>query len=165
MHTKDAILTAYTMSEGVVSSYLDGLSDADLLVRPVEGQNHIAWQLGHLLLSERGMVEGVKPGSSPPLPDGFEAAHGRDEASTTSDDPGRFLTKEKYVALMKAQRDATKAVLQGMSDSDLDAPAPEKLRRMVPNVGLTLLLVGTHVLMHVGQFVSVRRKLKKPVAI
>jgi hypothetical protein len=32
-------------------------------------------------------------------------------------------------------------------------------------VGATFGLVGEHVLMHAGQFVSVRKKLKKPVTI
>lgn len=165
MHAKDAIKGTYAMGERVVGKYLDDLGDADLLVRPVAGQNHIAWQLGHLILTERNMLEGVKPGSSPALPAGFEEAHGRDDGSTKSDDAGRFLGKDKYVALMKAQRDATRSVLDGLSDAELDAPAPERYRPMAPTVGAVLLLAGTHVLMHVGQFVGVRRALKKPLAI
>ena len=67
---------------------------------------------------------------------------------------------------MKAQRDATKAVLDGLSDAELDAPGPERFRQMAPTVGVVMLLIGNHVLMHVGQFVSVRRHARsKPVAI
>jgi hypothetical protein len=165
MHAKDAILQTCNMSEQVVDKYLNDLGDADLLLRPVPGQNHIAWQLGHLILSERGMVEGIKPGSSPPLPAGFEEAHGPDEASTASDDPARFLSKAKYLELMKAQREATKTVLSSLSDAELDAPAPERMRKMCPTAGAVLALIGGHVLMHVGQWVSVRRKLGKPVVI
>ncbi len=36
---------------------------------------------------------------------------------------------------------------------------------MWPTLGAVLLLAGSHVLMHSGQFVSVRRKLGKPIAI
>ncbi len=165
MHAKDAITGTYDMGERVVGRYLDDLSDADLLVRPVAGQNHIAWQLGHLILTERNMLEGVKPGSSPALPAGFEEAYGRDDGSTKSDDPGRFLGKDRYVQLMKAQRDATRSVLAGLSDAELDAPGPERFRAMAPTAGAVMLLAGTHFLMHVGQFVGVRRTLKKPVAI
>jgi hypothetical protein len=165
MHAKDVLAATYATSERIMDRYLDGLSDADLLVRPVAGQNHIAWQLGHLIIAERMMVEGIKPGSSPPLPAGFEEAHGRDEASTRSDDPTRFLSKEKYLALFKAQRDATKEVLKSLTDAELDGPGPERFRQLAPTAGATLLLAGTHVLMHVGQFVGVRRKLNKPVAI
>ncbi len=165
MNAKDAILGTYAMGERVMSRYLDDLSDADLLIRPVSGQNHIAWQLGHLILSERATIESVKPGSSPELPAGFEEAHGRDVASTTSDDPSRFLGKDKYLTLIQAQREATRSVLNSLSDAELDAPSPERFQPRAPKNGDVLLLVGTHALMHVGQFVGVRRKLNKPVAI
>jgi hypothetical protein len=165
MTAKDVMLFNLGFSDRIVKSYLDGLSDADLLLRPVEGQNHIAWQLGHLIHSERSMVEMLKPGSCPALPEGFDVAHGRDEASTHSDDPSQFLKKNEYLALMKAQRAATKAVLETITDAELDAPAPERFKKMFPSAGGVLSMVGTHVLMHVGQFVSVRRTLKKPIAI
>src|SRR4051794_13691602 len=165
MHAKDAIRQTYGMSDSIVTNYLGDLSDADLLVRPVEGAQHIAWQLGPLIDSDRRMVEGIKPGSCPPLPEGFSEAHGRDEASTRSDDPKRFRTKDDYLRLMRAQREATRSVLDGLSDADLDAPAAETMRRLAPTVGSVFQLVGNHVLMHVGQFVGVRRKLQKPVTI
>jgi hypothetical protein len=165
MNAKDSILGTYAMGENVVGKYLDDLSDADLLVRPVEGGNHIAWQLGHLIVSERMMVESIKEGSSPALPAGFAEAHGRDEDSTHSDDPKRFRTKDEYLALMKSQREATKAVLAAATEADLDTPSSERFRKMMPTTGSVFLLVGTHVLMHVGQFASVRRKLHKPVVI
>ncbi len=142
-----------------------GLSDADLLIRPVPGQNHIAWQIGHLIVSERGMMESIKPGASPALPAGFEEAHGRDEASTTSDDAARFLTKDKYIALMAAQREATRKILKELTPAEMDAPSAERFQKMAPTVASVMLLAGNHVMMHVGQFVSVRRKLKLPVAI
>jgi hypothetical protein len=163
MNAKDAILQTFGFNDAILNAYLGDLSDADLLLRPVEGQNHIAWQIGHLISSERRMVEGIKPGASPALPEGFDEAHNRD--ACTSDDPSKFLPKQRYLELYQAQRAATKEVLEGLSDADLDAPGPERSRKMAPTVGATLGLVGNHVLMHVGQFVSVRRKLKKPVVI
>jgi hypothetical protein len=165
MNAKDVILFNFGMSDRLVNRYLEDLTDADLLLRPVEGQNHIAWQLGHLIRSERFMVEQIRPGSCPPLPEGFEDAHGQDEASTHSDDASRFLKKDEYLALMNKQRDATKAVLESFTDAEMDGPAPERFARRLPTAGSVLAMVGTHVLMHVGQFVSVRRALKKPVTI
>jgi hypothetical protein len=165
MNAKDVLLSVYGMNERTLNAYLADLGDADLLLRPVAGQNHIAWQLGHLISSERFMLEAIKPGSSPALPDGFDQAHGRDPAATTSDDPGQFQTKDRYLQLWNAQREATKSVLSVLSDADLDAPAPERFRQNFPTVGGVFQLMGSHVLMHVGQFVSVRRKLGKPVAI
>jgi len=165
MNAKDAILQVHALADRLVNAYVGDLSDADLLLRPVPGQNHIAWQLGHLLLTERFFVEAIKPGSSPALPEGFDVAHGRDEKATTSDDPSQFLSKDAYVKLIKAQREVTLAVLNGLSEADLDAPGPESVRKMCPTVGSTLMLNGTHYIMHSGQFVSVRRKLGKPITI
>jgi uncharacterized damage-inducible protein DinB len=163
MNAKDAIRQVIGHSDMLLNSYVNDLEDADLRIRPVEGMNSIAWQLGHLLSSERGMVEGVKPGSCPALPDGFEENHNRDQAK--SDDTSKYLSKNEYLALIQAQRAATKAVLDGLSESDLDTPGPERMRNFCPTVGSVMMLTGTHYLMHLGQFVAVRRKLNKPVTM
>ena len=163
MNAKDVMTRVFGMGDYILNSYLGDLDDADLLLRPVEGQNHIAWQLGHLISSERWMVDGVKPGASPPLPPGFEEAHNK-EASKSTDSKG-FLSKQQYLDLFKAQRAATLKVLESLTDADFDKPGPESMRQIAPTVGATFTLAGEHVLMHAGQFVSVRKKLKKPVTI
>jgi hypothetical protein len=163
MNAKDVLKHAFGMGDYILNSYLGDLDDADLLLRPVEGQNHIAWQLGHLISSERRMMEGVKPGSSPALPPGFDEAHSK-EASTSGETKG-FLTKKEYLDLFKTQRAATLAVLDSLTDADLDRPGAESMRKICPTVGATFGLATEHVLMHAGQFVSVRKKLKKPVTI
>ena len=72
------------------------------------------------------MLEMVKPNSMPPLPAGFKEKHSKETAK--SDDPKAFLTKAEYLDLYKKQRAATMKVLDGMSDADLDKPAPEPMR-------------------------------------
>ena len=52
-----------------------------------------------------------------------------------------------------------------MSPEELDTPSIEKLRSRVPTFGAVLLLIGSHYVMHSGQWVAVRRKLGLPVAI
>lgn len=162
MTARDVILRSYATGETIVKAYLAELTAADLLVRPVPGQNHIAWQLGHLILSEHRFVEGIKPGASPKLPPDFEEGHGRDK--TGVDDPSKYLAPEDYLRLFEAQREATKATLAELDEPALDAPGPERMRQMAPTVGSGFALMGNHVLLHVGQFVSVRRKLGKPIA-
>ncbi len=164
MTAKDVILGSYALNDILLNAYLSDLSDAELLVRPIEGQNHIAWQLGHLIASENEMLEGVKPGSSPALPAGFAEAHNKDTASRP-DGVGSFHTKEEYLALYKQQRAATIEALNALPDADLDAPGPEKSRSYAPTNGSLFSMIGSHITMHVGQFVSVRRKLGKPITI
>jgi len=160
MDTRGALKTGITMSQQIVESYLGDLSDADLLVRPVPGTNHIAWQLGHLIGSEHAMVDGIRKGSMPKLPEGFQEQHTKETAPI--DDPSKFLTKAQYLEAFHAQRAGTLALVETMSDADLDQPAPEFIRHFVPTVGDVLSMQGSHWLMHAGQWAVIRRKLGKP---
>jgi hypothetical protein len=162
MNAKDVIKNTLDSSDMILSRYVEDLADADLLLRPVSGMNHIAWQIGHLIDVEHRFVESVRPGSCPKLPDGFAEHHKMEQAR--SDDPSHFSTKAEYLTLWKAQRAATKAVLDQLSDAELDE-ARSGFPPFAPTVGAVFNLLGTHPLMHVGQFVAVRRMLGKPVAI
>ncbi|QDV38518.1 DinB family protein [Tautonia plasticadhaerens] len=162
MNATDVIRSTIDMSAMFVDTYLKDLSDADLLIRPVEGMNHIAWQLGHLIGSERHFVELIKPGTSPALPPGFQEAHAK--GTHAEDDPSKFYPRERYQELWGAQRRATLALLESLSDEDLDR-TDETFPSFAPTVGAIMNMVGSHPIMHVGQFVAVRRKLGKPITI
>jgi uncharacterized damage-inducible protein DinB len=140
-----------------INGYLQDLTDEDLLVRPVENANHMAYQLGHLIASEHAMINAVSPGSMPDLPEGFADAYTKE--SPQSDDPSRFHTKAEYVELMRAQRAGTLAALEQISDETLDRPSPENYREYAPTVGSIFALQAIHWMMHSGQWVIVRRKL------
>ena len=163
MNTKDAIRGTAQLSSMVMTSYVGDLSDADLMLRPGPGCNHLAWQLGHLVSSECNLLEGIQPGAAPELPEGFAAKHSKE--ATGVDDPSQFYTKQEYLDLMEKSQAASLAALEKLSESDLDEPSPESLRQMFPTVGHVYLLIATHQLMHAGQFVPVRRALGKPVVI
>src|SRR4051794_12554190 len=101
--------------------YLSDLSDADLLVRPVPGANHIAWQLGHLIMSEGGLTKTCLPDAPyPELPAGFTAVHA--QTAATSESTQGFRTKAEYLDLFGKVRAATLAALGRLSDTDLDRP-------------------------------------------
>jgi hypothetical protein len=158
--TRQALRRGILGGQNIVEGYLADLSDADLLVRPVPGTNHIAWQLGHLIAGEHMMIEGIKPKSMPPLPEGFREKHGKQTAG--SDDPKAFLTKAQYLEAMKSQRAGTLAALDSMSDADLDVPSPESFRQFAKTVGDVFAMQGTHWVMHAGQWAIIRRKLGRP---
>jgi len=161
MGPKDVISQTLDMSDHILKRYLDGLSDADLRLRPVEGMNPIALQFGHLIASERSFMEMVKPGASPPLPSGFAETH---DLKNAAKDNARFATKDEYIKLWDAQRAATKAALATTSDAGLDDTQGGKLPPYAPTVGAIFNMAGVHALSHSGQFVAVRRLLKKPIA-
>ncbi|NND98492.1 MAG: DinB family protein [Pirellulaceae bacterium] len=161
METKEAIKSTMDLCAMVFQGYLEDLGDADLMKRPGEGCNHLAWQIGHLIASEVHMVESVCPGKGATLPDGFAEDHSKETAA--SDDASKFRTKDEYLSLMGQVREATAAALDELPDAKLDDPAPENFRSFCPTVGNMFILIGTHPMMHAGQIVPVRRQLGKPV--
>ena len=161
MGPKDVIKQTLDMSDFIFHKYVDDLSDADLRLRPIEGMHPIALQLGHLIVAEQMFNDMIKPGSAPALPDGFKEAH--DLKNKELSDSG-FVSKDKYLELLATQRAATKAFLDAVPESDLDDTRDGKLPPFAPTVGALLTMTGIHSLNHSGQFVAVRRMLKKPIA-
>jgi hypothetical protein len=159
MDTKQAILSSLTQADSVVTAYLKDLTDAELLVRPLPGTNHIAWQLGHLITAERFMLEKIAPGAIAVLPAGFDVAHSKEMSA--SDDPKGFLSKEEYLQLAQQMRGETLRLLAEATSADLDKPVP-KMPPMVKVTGDLFLFISMHWLMHTGQWAITRRKLGRP---
>ncbi len=160
MKAQDAICTALKGTQHLLGMYLQDLSDADLLVRPAPGANHIAWQIGHLITAERGMVTENMPGVKyPELPAGFAERHTKEAAAR---DTG-FGTKAEYLDLFNKVRQTTIDAVAKLSEADLDKPTVGRVAQMAPTLGRLLLLNADHTSMHSGQFTVVRRKLGKPV--
>jgi hypothetical protein len=162
MNAREAIKLGINQANMIVQMYLGDLTDADLLVRPVPGANHIAWQLGHLLTSEHGLVEGILPGAMPALPAGFAEKYTTE--TSKFDSPGAFHPKSVYLSVYEQQRAGTFKALEKLTDADLDKPSPEKFKDYAPTWGDVFALQGSHWLMHAGQWAVTRRKLgKKPL--
>ncbi len=164
MNAVQAIQATAATSDMILKSYVGDLEDADLLRRPHPECNHVAWQLGHLIASECNLLNMLKPGAAPELPEGFADKHGKDNCKC--DDPSQFHSKDEYLALFEKVRAATSEAAATLSEADLDAENPsEHMRGMFPTAGSMWVLTATHPMMHVGQFVPVRRELGKPVVI
>jgi hypothetical protein len=160
MNGVEVTKAALQSSHGLTTALLKDLSDADLLVRPVPGANHIAWQFGHFIAGEVHMVRELAPSARlPELPAGFAEQHNKESAGK---DTG-FLTRAQYIELFDRVRQATIAYAGGLSDADLDRPNTGSMAQFAPTVGAKLLLIANHPVMHIGQFSVVRRKLGKPI--
>jgi hypothetical protein len=162
MNAKDAIRYALQSTQHMLPMYLEDLSDADLLVRPVPNANHIAWQLGQLISAEVKLLATAIPGAKfPELPSGFAERYTKE--TSKDDNPKNFLTKKEYLTLFNRVREATLASLDKVPDADLDKPTSGPMAQYAPNLGALFILNANHVMMHAGQFTVVRRKLGKPV--
>jgi hypothetical protein len=162
MKATAAVKIALNSTHDLMNMYLSDLSDADLLVRPVPAANHIAWQIGHLIHSEKQLVIQELPDAAyPELPAGFSERHANKNAGAESTQG--FATKAEYLDLLKRTHAATLAALDKLSDADLDRPTKGQMAKFAPNLAALFQLLANHTLMHAGQFSVVRRKLGKPV--
>jgi len=149
-------------SRYVLSAYLGDMTDQDILVCPVEGAHHAAWQLGHLLLNEHRMVEAVRPGYGGALPPDFERVHGKERALNDRDG---YLPVAEYRKLMTIQRERTLALLSDLPPTEFDRPAPDFMRGYAKYISSVFLSIASHELMHAGQIAVVRRLLGKPIVV
>lgn len=160
MKATEAVKIALASTQDLMGWYLGDLSDADFLVRPVPGANHIAWQIGHLLSSEKHLLSQELPDAVyPELPAGFADQHANPNAAA---DKG-FGTKSQYLELFAKVRGATIASLGKLSDADLDRATAGPMAKFAPTLAALFQLLANHTLMHAGQFTVIRRKLGKPV--
>jgi len=156
------LITALESTKGTLEMLVGDFTDAELLVRPVPGANHAAWQIGNVILGDPFLVKAVIPNAVyPELPAGFTDLHGGKGAKLDSS-PG-FLTKDGYLKLLNETRAATIAAVSKLTEADPDRPSPESMRWAGPTVAHVLLFVANHTIQHAGQFSVIRRKLGKPV--
>jgi uncharacterized damage-inducible protein DinB len=161
MTAKDVLKNALKANHEILSMYLSDLSDADLLVRPAPGANHIAWQLGHLISSETRMLGAIPGVKIPALPAGFAGQHNK--AAAANDKTDGFRTKKEYLSLFNQVREATLSALANVPEADLARPTQGDVARLAPTLGSLFFLAANHEMMHTGQFSVTRRKLGKPV--
>lgn len=152
MNARDALQLSIDMGKMISLGYLGDLTDAEMMKRPCAGCNHIIWQVGHLIASERNMIEGLFPGSMPNLPAGFAEKYTKE--TSKSDRSEDFHSKADLLALFEQVRTATLAALTRCSDADLDRPTGLDY---APTTAALFELQGSHWLMHAGQWAVVRR--------
>lgn len=159
MKSKQVLRSLLDTADFIAYGYLADLSPEEMLVRPVPGANHIAWQLGHVVWAEARLAEAAVPGSMPQLPPNFTEIYARGTSST--DNPADYLSKEEYVKLAKEVRAGTLRALDAITEEELDRPI-EGAPPFVKNAGGCFTAIGVHWLSHAGQWVIVRRKLGRP---
>ncbi len=151
-------------SEGLLQMLVGDFSDSELFVRPTPGANHVAWQIGNIILGDPFLVKSVVPNAVyPEFPAGFADLHGK-KGATLDQDAG-FLTKAGYLKLLGEVRAASVLAIAQMTDADLDKPSPEGMSFAGPTIASVLNFVAVHTIMHAGQFSVIRRVLGKPVLI
>jgi hypothetical protein len=159
MSTAQLFSANIQQSKGMIDSFLKDFTDADMFYRPAKSANNATWQMGHLCNSTRGMVTGCAPSIAFPFED--DARFGKSKASI--DDPAFFPGKAELMERFDKAMDAAAAWVATLSDADMAAPSPERMKPFAPTFGNVALLLAMHPIMHIGQFTVMRRGLEKPV--
>ena len=157
MSVIEMLVQTLRQTHELLNETLADFSDVDMLVRPVAGANHAAWQVAHLIASEGHMASPAKI-QMPTLPPDIVQQSGK-EASALNN-PADFLSKAQLLALFSQVRQATIAGIKTLPESELDKPTGFP---SAPTVGLLLSLIDGHTMMHIGQIQVIRRKLGKAV--
>ena len=157
MNPNEAIKSSIDIADMISKSYLEDLTDEEMMHRPADQCNHIKWQLGHLIGSDFQMVNGCCEGVLPALPDGFVDKYTKETAS--SDAADAFHSKAELMDLFQQQRSAVFAALEKLTPEDLDQPTPEAMQSYAPTVGSAFAMLGIHWTMHSGQWAVIRRQL------
>lgn len=144
-------------SKMIALGYLQDLTEEDLLVRPHPECNHIKWQLGHLIAGENRHMTMIRPEKTVPLPSGFQERYAVDKCKSNT--PGDFHSKAELLAVFEQQRSATLAILDTITEAELDAPSG---MHFAPTIGALITLEAQHWTMHAGQWAVIRRQLGKP---
>jgi uncharacterized damage-inducible protein DinB len=164
MRSQEVLKKSLASTQWLLGGYLADLADADLQVVPVPGMNTIAWQLGHLIASEKALISANLPGSSyPSLPPVIERLTSGKSAKEYPQ--GGDLPKSQLLDLFNKVRSATIAAVESASDDDLEKATVGPVAPMAPKVADVLLLVSNHTMMHAGQFTAARRALGKPTFV
>ena len=163
MNATEAIKINLDTADMICGAYLEDLTDEEAMRRPHADCNHINWQLGHLISSDNMMCNGCIADSLPALPEGFAEKYSKEAAA--SDNAGDFVPKTELMEIHRNQRKAIAEVLAGLSDEQLGAPSPESMQSYAPTVASAFSMLGSHWLMHAGQWVVVRRELGREIVI
>ena len=162
MKAKDVVKLALTTTQDTMLMFLADMTDSELTVRPVPSANNIAWQLAHLIVAEKLLLEGALPGAKYPEVPVALASLGN-ERTGKSDPTDGYPTKGQFVEWLGKMRAVTLSAVDKLSDSDLDTPNTNMMAKFAPTLAALLILIANHTLMHGGQFTVVRRALNKPV--
>ena len=106
---KDMIRNSAETGTMVMNAYLEDLPEEALFESPGPGMNPLAWQVGHLISTEKDWVEKIKSGSCPTLPEGFDAAHSKETAAPQFFQKGRHQGRVPRRLERPARRDARRA--------------------------------------------------------
>ena len=141
----EAILLQLGTIQRVALMNLDGVSHEASLTRPTPGGNSVNWLAGHIVRTRQRFLSGV----------GAFAADAQLDGYTGGANPG--LPLEDLIRGLEQSYDRFREGISGLSEADLEGPAPFTPGPKPMTVFDLLATMMFHESYHVGQIGSARR--------
>ena len=124
---------------------------------PAPGVGHVAWQLGHLAVSQIALVHHRCLGK--PVDACIDPAlrESLGKGSTPIADPSKYPSIAEIKALFDKTQEQVIATIRNMSDEELDAPAGTEPHPLFSTKGGALGTAAMHEAFHAGQIAMSRR--------
>jgi hypothetical protein len=152
----DLIRENLTRSESIALARVDEMRDHCFVFPTPRGGAHTLWTLGHLAFIEGQVVRQFMLGEPNPLSDWEEPFDGSDVSGAKGDYP----PFEQVLAACRKSRADTLALLDTLTEEDLDRPsanAPDGFAELFGTYRRCLQFVADHWFMHRGQLADARR--------
>ena len=161
MNSMEFIKMSLGMSKGWIMGLVEGIKDAPLTAPTPKGGNHPLWCIGHLTYSEGNLVHAMVQGEANPVAP-WKDIFG--QGTQPSSDAGDYPPIEEVLAKFAEIRADTMALLDTLSEEDLDKPshAPEEMKDFFGTVGQCLAAISIHFAFHGGQIADARRAAGRP---
>ena len=158
MQTIDFIKMSLEMSGSWILALAKDMQDAPLTMPTSAGGNHPMWCVGHLAYSEANLVNVLIKGEEHPFPEWEGLFKQGGEVYTES---SKYPAYEDVISKLEEVRASTLALLDTLTDDDLDKPshAEEEMKDFFGTVGACLAVIVIHYSFHGGQIADARRAL------
>lgn len=156
MNAVTLLKSALKSSEELTFPLIEDMRDAPLTRPTPNGGNHPHWILGHLAVSEEG-IHSVMTGEDHALKH-WHKLFGRE--SEPSDDAAGYPDFDELIAAYRQARAKNLALLETLSDDDLDTPSkaiPPGMESVFGTLGQCFHALAMHWMMHRGQLADARR--------
>lgn len=143
---------------------LADIRDDQMTAQPIEGMNHPAWILGHLLALEHSVINDVLGlPLNPGLDTNWWGIYGI--GSTPMNDRNIYKTKVFYMAGLAVTSTRMISYLQDATDAQLEASVTDPLfMKILPTIAYAFGAAANHRAYHTGQLAIWRKAIGLPHA-
>jgi len=162
MNTTAFIKSSLEASKSATLGLIVDLKDNPLAQPTANGGNHAHWILGHLVVSESGIIHNIVLGNDSSPHSKWEPLFGHTTQPLTDD--STYPPFDELLNAWEEVRAFTLATLDTLTDDDLDKKAPgcpEGWESFFGTIGQCYATQIFHPTMHYGQLADIRKSLSR----